>query len=313
MRATAPSRACRRRSRSSPTSTPSISIFTATSTALQQAFEIFVGNIPFYGFAVLCIDHPGRAGHDRQAVGPAHPDLRLQPAGRYPRRQCPARPPTAAHFDVGDHRPRKRRRTHDRRSAAADVRRAQCAEFAGGHRHRRGARALATRSCARRCASSSGVKRRFTKTGEWNGVTIIDDYGHHPVEIAAVLKAARAIVANRVIAVVQPHRYTRLARSVRRVLHLFQRCRYRAGRRCLRRRRGADRGDQRAMRWSPASSRTATAMCAASVGPERSCGDGPRAGAARRHGRLPRRRIDHQLGQRAPRRAGEARWMSVGP
>src|SRR5207249_310420 len=59
-----------------------------------------------------------------------------------------------------------------------------------------------------------GVKRRFTKTGEWNAVTVIDDYGHHPVEIAAVLKAARAIVEGKVIAVVQPHRFTR-------VLHLF--------------------------------------------------------------------------------------------
>jgi UDP-N-acetylmuramate--alanine ligase len=59
-----------------------------------------------------------------------------------------------------------------------------------------------------------GVKRRFTKTGEWNGVTVIDDYGHHPVEIAAVLTAARAIVEGKVIAVVQPHRFTRLA-------HLF--------------------------------------------------------------------------------------------
>ncbi len=55
-----------------------------------------------------------------------------------------------------------------------------------------------------------GVRRRFTKTGEVGGVTVIDDYGHHPVEIAAVLKAARAIVAGKVIAVVQPHRYTRL-------------------------------------------------------------------------------------------------------
>src|SRR5205823_3436147 len=55
-----------------------------------------------------------------------------------------------------------------------------------------------------------GVKRRFTKTGEWNGIAVIDDYGHHPVEIAAVLKAARTIVTGRVIAVVQPHRYTRL-------------------------------------------------------------------------------------------------------
>src|SRR5439155_16069535 len=60
-------------------------------------------------------------------------------------------------------------------------------------------------------AEFKGVRRRFTKTGEWNGVSIIDDYGHHPVEIAAVLKAARAIVSGRVIAVVQPHRYTRLA------------------------------------------------------------------------------------------------------
>jgi UDP-N-acetylmuramate--alanine ligase len=55
-----------------------------------------------------------------------------------------------------------------------------------------------------------GVKRRFTKTGEWKGVTIFDDYGHHPVEIAAVLRAARASTAGQVIAVVQPHRYTRL-------------------------------------------------------------------------------------------------------
>ena len=56
-----------------------------------------------------------------------------------------------------------------------------------------------------------GVKRRFTRTGEWNGVAIFDDYGHHPVEIAAVLKAARASTEGQVIAVVQPHRYTRLS------------------------------------------------------------------------------------------------------
>jgi UDP-N-acetylmuramate--alanine ligase len=55
------------------------------------------------------------------------------------------------------------------------------------------------------------VKRRFTTTGEWNGVTVIDDYGHHPVEIAAVLKAARESTKGQVIAVMQPHRYTRLA------------------------------------------------------------------------------------------------------
>jgi UDP-N-acetylmuramate--alanine ligase len=56
-----------------------------------------------------------------------------------------------------------------------------------------------------------GVRRRFTRTGEWNGVPIIDDYGHHPVEIAAVLRAARESTKGQVIAIVQPHRYTRLA------------------------------------------------------------------------------------------------------
>src|SRR5690606_1497978 len=60
-------------------------------------------------------------------------------------------------------------------------------------------------------ASFTGVKRRFTRTGEAHGITVIDDYGHHPVEIAAVLKAARQAYGGRVIAVVQPHRYSRLA------------------------------------------------------------------------------------------------------
>jgi UDP-N-acetylmuramate--alanine ligase len=55
-----------------------------------------------------------------------------------------------------------------------------------------------------------GVKRRFTRVGEWNGAAIIDDYGHHPVEIAAVLKAARQAFSGPIVAVVQPHRYTRL-------------------------------------------------------------------------------------------------------
>jgi UDP-N-acetylmuramate--alanine ligase len=60
-------------------------------------------------------------------------------------------------------------------------------------------------------AKFGGVRRRFTRTGTWNGVTIIDDYGHHPVEIAAVLRAARESTKGNVLAVVQPHRFTRLA------------------------------------------------------------------------------------------------------
>jgi UDP-N-acetylmuramate-alanine ligase len=59
-------------------------------------------------------------------------------------------------------------------------------------------------------ANFGGVKRRFTRVGEWHGVQIIDDYGHHPVEIAAVLRAARESAKGKIIAVIQPHRYTRL-------------------------------------------------------------------------------------------------------
>nr|MBA3448020.1 UDP-N-acetylmuramate--L-alanine ligase [Pseudaminobacter sp.] len=59
-------------------------------------------------------------------------------------------------------------------------------------------------------AGFGGVKRRFTRTGEWNGVTVFDDYGHHPVEIKAVLRAAREATGGCVIAIAQPHRFTRL-------------------------------------------------------------------------------------------------------
>ena len=59
-------------------------------------------------------------------------------------------------------------------------------------------------------AGFSGVKRRFTHTGTVNGVKVFDDYAHHPVEISAVLKAARSAAQGNVLAVVQPHRYSRL-------------------------------------------------------------------------------------------------------
>ena len=99
-------------------------------------------------------------------------------------------------------------------------------------------------------AAFGGVNRRFTKVGVWNGVTIIDDYGHHPVEIAAVLKAARQATKGRVIAVHQPHRYTPAARPLHPVLRLLQRRRRRGDRRRLFGRRGADRRASAATRWS---------------------------------------------------------------
>ncbi len=101
----------------------------------------------------------------------------------------------------------------DRRPDPADAGRPQCAERPG--RHRRGPRAgrRAPRRSARGWPRFGGVKRRFTTTGVAKGIRVIDDYGHHPVEIAAVLKAARDVQASsggKVVAVVQPHRYSRL-------------------------------------------------------------------------------------------------------
>ena len=109
-------------------------------------------------------------------------------------------------------------------------------------------------------AGFGGVRRRFTRTGTWNGVAIFDDYGHHPVEIAAVLKAARAATEGKVIAVVQPHRFTRLAS----LFDAFATCFNDADTR-HRRRRLPGRANRRSKastrrRWRPQSPPTAIAM-----------------------------------------------------
>ncbi len=176
--------------------------------ALRQAFESFVGNIPFYGFAALCIDHP-----IVQGMIPKLSDRRVLTYGLSPQADIRAVDlrlgRDGARYDVvvadsaGDHGrvirdlylPMFGQHNVQNSLAAAAV-----AEALGlGDEALRGA-----------LRNFRGVKRRFTKTGEWKGVSIIDDYGHHPVEIAAVLKAARAIVSGKIIAVVQPHRYTRV-------------------------------------------------------------------------------------------------------
>ena len=180
--------------------------------ALRQAFETFVSNIPFYGFVALCIDHPVVQG-----MIPRLSDRRVLTYGFSPQADIRAVDVRlgreGARFDaiVSD-------TLSDRGRTIAEL----FLPMFGEHNVQNSLAAVAVAEAmglgdeALRVALGSfrGVKRRFTKTGEWNGVTVIDDYGHHPVEIAAVLKAARAIVAGKVIAVVQPHRFTR-------VLHLF--------------------------------------------------------------------------------------------
>ena len=177
--------------------------------ALRKGFDDFVSNIPFYGLAVLCTDHP-----EVQALVGRITDRRIVTYGF--NTQADVRAVNlryqggTAHFDIvlsqdditiedctlpmpGDH----------------NVSNALAAVAVARHL---GMKAAEIREAL---ANFKGVNRRFTKVGEVGGVTIIDDYGHHPVEIAAVLKAARQAVGDnpdaRVLAVHQPHRYSRLS------------------------------------------------------------------------------------------------------
>jgi UDP-N-acetylmuramate--alanine ligase len=171
---------------------------------LHKGFLDFVSNIPFYGLAICCTDDPdvqtlvGRIT-DRRVVTfgfNAQADVRAKNL-RYEN--------GIAHFDVA-------------LQAEDKVIEGCTLPMPGDHNV---SNALAAIAVARHLGMKSaeirkalaqfkGVNRRFTKVGEVNGITIIDDYGHHPVEIAAVLKAARQATKGRVIAVHQPHRYTRL-------------------------------------------------------------------------------------------------------
>lgn len=180
---------------------------------LRDSFDAFVANIPFYGFAALCIDHP-----EVQAMIPRVSDRRVVTYGFSP--QADIRAVNLSHaegqavFDV---------EISDRKANDQVTFEGVALSMLGEHNIQNALAAIAIaiemgigESVIRRALSSfEGVKRRFSQVGEVGGVTIIDDYGHHPVEIAAVLKTARSATASstggKVIAVVQPHRYTRLS------------------------------------------------------------------------------------------------------
>ncbi len=180
--------------------------------ALRAAFDDFVENTPFYGFGVVCLDHP-----EVQALVGRVTDRRLVTYGANPQADVRAENVVfeggGARYDIVFRERRKDGRTEEV-SRIVDV----MLPMPGIHNV---LNSLAAATVARRIGASeaaiksgfakfSGVKRRFTKAGEWQGVTIIDDYGHHPVEIAAVLRAARNVASGKIIAVVQPHRFTRL-------------------------------------------------------------------------------------------------------
>jgi len=177
--------------------------------AVQDAFRAFVENVPFYGFSVMCIDHP----IVQNLVGRIE-DHRLVTYGENP--QADVRLVDVSHaggtslFTVL-FRETAARPAHEIKNIALPMpgrHNALNATAATAIAHEFG---ISDETIRHAFAKFGGVRRRFTRTGNWNGVTIIDDYGHHPVEIAAVLRAARESTKGNVLAVVQPHRFTRLA------------------------------------------------------------------------------------------------------
>src|SRR5262245_8538777 len=175
---------------------------------LKRAFDAFVENIPFYGFAVLCIDHP-----EVQAMIGRVSDRRVITYGFGPQADVRAINVRfeggVSHYDV---------LLSDRVKGGSRTLAGLMLPMPGEHNVQNSLSAIVVArelgipdvTVREALAQFEGVKRRFTKTGTWNGVTIIDDYAHHPVEILSALKAARQVAMGKVIAVVQPHRYTRL-------------------------------------------------------------------------------------------------------
>ena len=175
---------------------------------VKAAFHKFVESIPFYGFAAMCIDHP-----EVQSLLPQLTDRKLITYGLSPaamvRGLNVVLDMSGVRFDAA---------ISSRVTGGERVIENIHLDMYGQHNVANSLAAVAVAAemgladdvIREGLARFKGVKRRFTKVGEVDGITIIDDYGHHPVEIAAVLKAARTASQGRVIAVVQPHRYTRL-------------------------------------------------------------------------------------------------------
>lgn len=179
--------------------------------ALRAAFQMFVTNLPFYGAAILCIDHP-----EVQALLGKITDRRVITYGLSPQadiRALDVQPEAMGqHFNVV---------ITDKTDHTTRVLENVFLAMHGQHNLSNALAAIAVAielgisdDCILKALSEfQGVKRRFTFTGKVGGVSIIDDYAHHPVEISATLSAARHVQdvqKGKVIAVVQPHRYTRL-------------------------------------------------------------------------------------------------------
>lgn len=175
---------------------------------VREAFASFVENVPFYGFGVMCIDHA-----EVQALVSRIEDRRVVTYGE--NKQADVRfsnvrmDGATSVFDVT---------IRNRKTGVVEDIEGLRLPMPGRHNVSNATAAIAVahelgmsgEDIRRGLSSFGGVKRRFTHTGSWNGVEVFDDYGHHPVEIKAVLRAAREACKGRVIAIAQPHRFTRL-------------------------------------------------------------------------------------------------------
>ena len=175
---------------------------------MRDAFQRFVENVPFYGFAVLCLDHP-----EVQAMVGRIEDRRIITYGFSPQADIRASNLTfadgASRFDVviADRRAGTQKRLDDMRLPMPGEHNVQNALAAIAVARELGVGDSVIRAGL---AKFAGVGRRFTRVGEWKGAAIIDDYAHNPFKISAALKAARQAYSGSVIAIVQPHRYSRL-------------------------------------------------------------------------------------------------------
>ena len=257
--------------------------------AVQDAFLDFVENVPFYGFAVMCTDHP-----IVQRWSAASRTAASSPTARIRRPTCGStdleqrRRPSQLHGAV----PRPRRR--DRCTTINDL----TLPMPGRHNALNATSAIAVAhelafrddAIRKALAGFGGVKRRFTRAGEWNGVTIIDDYGHHPVEIAAVLQGGARIdqgPGDRGGAAASLYAAAALFEQFS---HLLQRRRRGDRRRRLSGRRGADRGRRPRSSGARPCARAAIARSLPLDGPA----------AARRH-------------RQGHRQAGRLSWSASAP
>jgi len=176
--------------------------------AVRAAFRNFVENVPFYGFGVMCLDHPEVRRQVTRIT-----DRRIVTYGENPQAEVRIVSVKAegasSRFGV---------EKRDRKSGEIKLIDDLVLPMPGLHNVSNATAAIAialelgvsSDDIRKGLASFGGVRRRFTHTGSWNGVEIFDDYAHHPVEIEAVLSAARQATQGQVIAIKQPHRYSRL-------------------------------------------------------------------------------------------------------